>query len=50
MANCFTPANEREHRRGNAGKDVADRCANCDQPFMDHYNGECPAADDATAD
>lgn len=42
----FRPADEREHRRGNAGYPVSDWCANCGTPFMEHNNGVCPEADD----
>jgi hypothetical protein len=37
----FRPESEAEHKRGNMGYDVPDRCAHCRRPFLDHVNGEC---------
>jgi hypothetical protein len=45
-ATHFKPLDEDEHRRGNCGYPVTDRCINCGWPFMDHYNGQCPADED----
>lgn len=42
----FEPQSEAEHRRGNLGYDVPDYCANCNRPYMEHHNGECPAEDE----
>lgn len=39
----FRPANDREHTKALDGADVPDWCSNCDQPFMAHENGRCPA-------
>lgn len=40
-ATYFRPESEAEHKRGSRGEDVADYCANCRQPYMDHRNGVC---------
>jgi hypothetical protein len=41
----FEPADRREHQRASAGLSVPDYCQHCRQPFMSHYNGQCPKED-----
>lgn len=38
----FEPRDQKEHERANRDRDVPDYCKNCEHPFMDHYNGQCP--------
>ena len=38
----FEPRDQQEHERGNRGEEVPDYCAKCGNPFMEHYNGQCP--------
>lgn len=46
----FRPQDVDEHRRGDAGEEVPDLCANCGRPFLAHTNGRCPPTDTSPQD